>query len=57
MREGGIGIATVAEENGVLGDQWLQDISGRGRLEIVQDVIGRGAAAAACDQNDVVVIR
>lgn len=57
VREGGVGIATVADENGVFGDQGLQDLSGRRRREIVQDVIGRGAAAVACDQNDVVVIR
>ena len=52
-----IRMAAVGDQNGVFGDDWFQKL-GRGRRgEVVQEMIGRGAAAVARDQDCIVVVR
>ena len=56
MRKRAVGVASIADENGILGDDRCEVGSERSGLEIREHLVCGGAAAVAHDQDAIVLV-
>src|SRR5205085_11641230 len=56
VRKGAVGVASIADENRILGNDWREVGSERASLQIGEHLVGGGTAAVAHDQDAVVLL-